>query len=124
MAYAAEIDANGIVINVIVIPDDLGGLSVEEYCAPHGAEGSMWKQTYEGARYAGKGHSYSVALGEFIRPRPIDIDGRPAMSWQIDPVTKDWAPPKGREKPAGNYLWSELLQQWVFVSKSEQDTIR
>lgn len=74
MAHAARIE-DGIVRQVIVIPDGLGGdendAAIEAYCHGLGLSGT-WKRTSYNAsirgKYAGLGDTYDEVLDEFVSP--------------------------------------------------------
>lgn len=76
MAHAAKIE-NGVVTQVIVIPDGLGGDenddAVTAYCNGIGLAG-QWRRTSYNAnirgKYAGIGDRYDADLDEFISPTP------------------------------------------------------
>jgi hypothetical protein len=71
-AYAARIDENNIVREVIVIPymnDD--DEQVTAYCNSIGLAGNWLDTSYTGSRrgkYAGVGDTYDAALDQFISP--------------------------------------------------------
>jgi hypothetical protein len=74
MAHAARIE-DGIVREVIVVPDDLGGdendAAVEAYIHGIGLTGKWIRTSYSGnirSRYAGIGYKYDEALDEFVAP--------------------------------------------------------
>lgn len=76
-AYAARIDADGIVREVIVIPymDD-DDAKVTEYCNGIGLAGTWLDTSYTGSRrgkYAGVGDRYDADLDEFISPQAPEI---------------------------------------------------
>ena len=72
IAHAAQLDENGIVTEVIVIPycnddDD----EITAYCNSIGLEGRWMDTSWTGARrgtYAGPGFRYNEALDEFVAP--------------------------------------------------------
>lgn len=96
MSHFAELDANNVVIRVIVaeqgVIDALPG---------------TWAQTsYHGSirkQYAGEGYSYDPVADVFISPQPFP-------SWTLD-ANHDWQPPA--PMPAGEYSWDEEAQAWV-----------
>lgn len=74
MAHAARIE-DGIVREVIVVPDGLGGdendEAITEYCNQIGLKGTWLRTSYNGnirGRYAGIGYIYDAKLDEFIEP--------------------------------------------------------
>lgn len=84
MAHAAEIDATGTVLRVVVVSNDEEP-NVEQFC--HNLFGGTWKQTsYNGnirKRFAGIGYTYNEQLDAFITPKchPEAV---------LDEVTADW----------------------------------
>ena len=84
MAHAARIE-DGIVREVIVVPDDLGGdendAAVEAYIHGIGLHGELIRTSYNGnirGRYAGIGYRYDVELDEFVAPEPPAEEETPA----------------------------------------------
>jgi hypothetical protein len=84
MAHAARIE-DGIVREVIVVPDDLGGdendAAVEAYIHGIGLHGTYIRTSYNGnirSRYAGIGYRYDAELDEFIAPEPPAEEETPA----------------------------------------------
>lgn len=80
MAHAANIE-NGIVRQVIVIPDGLGGdendEAVQAYINGIGLPGTFIRTSYNGkirGRYAGIGYMYDPQLDEFIAPGGLEND--------------------------------------------------
>lgn len=100
MAHFAELDANNIVLRVIVVGNDMildeQGQESESkgiaFCHQlFGAE-TRWVQTsYNGnirKNYAGIGHTYDTQRNAFIPPKP-DGDG-----WVLDEDTCTWRNPE------------------------------
>jgi hypothetical protein len=84
MAHAARIE-DGIVREVIVVPDDLGGdendAAIEAYIHGIGLTGTWIRTSYNGnirGRYAGIGYRYDVELDEFVAPEPAAEEETPA----------------------------------------------
>ena len=117
MAHFAELDSNGVVVQVIVIAnEDCGGGEFPESEAagqafintlsPHA--GKTWKQTsYNNnfrARYAGVGYSYNEEFDAFIAPQPFP-------SWVLNEETTMWEAPVPRPEE-GMWAWNEEEQQW------------
>ena len=74
MAHAARIE-NGIVREVIVVPNDIGGdendAAITAYVNGIGLPGKWLRTSYNGnirGRYAGIGFTYDEELDEFIAP--------------------------------------------------------
>ena len=96
MAHFAELDANNVVLRVIVVAtkDNSTADGVEKenigqaFCER--LFGGNWKQTsYNNnmrVRYAGIGYTYDETLDAFIPPKPYP-------SWTLDNSTADWAAP-------------------------------
>jgi hypothetical protein len=120
MAHFAELDSNGVVVQVIVIAnEDCGGGEFPESEAagqafintlpPHA--GKTWKQTsYNNnfrARYAGVGYSYNEVFDAFVAPQPFP-------SWTLNEETTEWEAPVPRPEE-GMWAWNEEEQQWDAV---------
>lgn len=124
MAHAAEIGDDGVVIRVIVIPDDV--VDEQAFCAETLALGGTWKRTHKGTRgasnprknYAGPGYSFDAARDAFVPPRPTDIDGKPYLSWIVDDDTALWKAPKARPADGKDYDWDETAGDWVEVRRA------
>ena len=118
MAHFAELDANNVVLRVIVVGN-------RDTSTPDGTEvesigvafcqrlfGGDWVQTsYNGnfrKRYAGIGYTYDTALDAFIAPQPYP-------SWTLDPVTTNWVAPVPYPTDDKNYIWNESTQSWDLV---------
>jgi hypothetical protein len=86
MAHAARIE-DGIVREVIVIPNDLGGdendAAIQAYINGIGLAGTWLRTSYnatDGFRgcYAGIGYSYDDELDEFVPPAAPEVEAEPA----------------------------------------------
>ena len=84
MAHAARIE-DGIVREVIVVPDDLdeteSDAAIEAYIHGIGLMGTWIRTSYNGnirGRYAGIGYRYDVELDEFVAPEPPAEEETPA----------------------------------------------
>jgi hypothetical protein len=106
MAHFAEIDASGIVIRVIVIPDAEENNGAE-WCAA--LFGGQWLQTsYTGRirkNFAGVGFTYDAVRDAFIPPQPFP-------SWVLDDATCQWQSPIPPPE-SGIYYWNEDVQNWA-----------
>lgn len=78
MAHAARIE-DGIVREVIVVPDGLGDdendQAITDYCNQIGLDGTWIRTSYNGnirGRFAGIGYTYDQELDEFIAPGQRD----------------------------------------------------
>jgi hypothetical protein len=118
MAHFAELDANNVVLRVIVVGN-------KDTSTPDGTEvesigvafcqrlfGGNWVQTsYNNnmrVRYAGIGYSYNPTLDAFIPPQPYP-------SWTLDNTTADWIPPTPMPTDGKPYIWNESTQSWDLV---------
>lgn len=82
MAHAARIE-DGVVRQVIVIPDDLGGdendAAINAYLHGIGLDGQWVRTSYNASirgKYAGQGDTYDELLDEFVSPpapEPIPV---------------------------------------------------
>lgn len=122
MAHFAELDANGIVLRVIVVDNkdtaDATGVEKEHIGAAFCERlfGGTWKQTsYNGKirkNYAGQGFTYDLTRDAFIPPRPF-------ASWVLDEQTCQWTAPismpadAGTGEPPKHYTWNEATVAWV-----------
>jgi len=122
MAHFAEIDANNIVVRVIVVSNadtsDASGVEKEHIGAAFCERllGGVWKQTsYNGnfrKNYAGIGYSYDANRNAFIPPKPFN-------SWVLNETTCTWDSPvpmpedAGTGDPPKRYMWDEETVNWV-----------
>lgn len=116
MAHFAELDANNVVLRVIVVDNkdtsDVNGVE-KEYIGAAFCEklfGGIWKQTsYNGnfrKNYAGIGYSYLPApIDGFAPPRPYE-------SWNLDPDVCQWVAPVPMPTDGQMYSWNESAQAW------------
>jgi hypothetical protein len=109
MAHAAELDANNVVLRVIVVSNDLEP-NVEQWCAD--TYGGHWKQTsYNGnfrKNFAGIGYTYNADLDAFIPPKPYP-------SWLLDEATCQWQPPAAMPQDGQMYEWDEAAGEWTVM---------
>lgn len=113
MAHFAEIDADGIVLRVVVIhdnvaPDEATGTA---FCKSLFGDDTEWVQTsYNGSarkQYCGKGYSYDRIGDVFVSPRPNP-------SWVKD-SNHDWIPPKQKPDNGKKHKWDEVTQEWIEI---------
>lgn len=107
MAHFAEIDTDGFVLRVLVVPDAQEHRGAA-FLADDLGLGGTWVQTsFTGSirrRFAGPGMQYDAARDAFITRQPFP-------SWALDDAG-DWQPPVPR--PAGDgWEWDEGAQAWV-----------
>ena len=124
MAHFAEIDANNIVLRVIVVGNkdtsDANGVEKEHIGAAFCERllGGTWKQTSYNANmrknYAGIGYTFDAARDAFIPPKPFP-------SWVLNESTCQWQAPvpmpadAGTGTPPKMYGWDEDTVTWVEV---------
>lgn len=118
MAHFAELDANNVVLRVIVVANkDTADASGEEkehigkaFCER--LFGGNWVQTsYNGnfrKRYAGIGYTFDPNLDAFITPKPFP-------SWTLNQTTCDWEAPVPMPNDGKRYSWDEAAQSWVEI---------
>jgi hypothetical protein len=114
MAHFAELDANNVVLRVIVIDNkdtaDANGVEKEHIGAAFCERlfGGNWKQTsYNGnirKHYAGAGFTYNADIDAFVPPQPFS-------SWTLDDDA-NWQPPVAMPTDGGRYSWNEANQAW------------
>jgi hypothetical protein len=115
MAHFAQIDANNVVTQVIVVAnkDTADATGVEkEYIGAAFCEklfGGTWKQTsYNGTirkNYAGIGYTYNADIDAFVPPKPF-------ASWVLNNDTAQWEAPVPMPE-GGMYSWDEDTGSWV-----------
>ena len=116
MAHFAELDANSIVLRVVVVDNkdtaDASGVEKESigvaFCER--LFGGTWKQTsYHGnirKNYAGVGYTFDVARDAFIPPKPF-------ASWVLNEQTCQWEAPVPYPTDGERYMWDEATGTWV-----------
>ncbi len=116
MAHFAELDANNVVLRVIVVGNadtsDASGVEKEHIDAAFCEKlfGGTWKKTsYNGTirkRYAGIGYTYNAELDAFVAPKPY-------ASWVLNNTTADWEAPVAMPTEEGKrYAWNEETGVW------------
>jgi hypothetical protein len=115
MSHFAELDANNVVLRVVVVANkdtsDANGVEKEHIGAAflESVLGGTWKQTsYNGnirKNYAGIGYTYDPALDEFVPPKPYP-------SWVLD-ENAQWQAPVPMPDDGEMYSWDEDTQSWV-----------
>lgn len=115
MAHFAEIDTNGMVLRVIVVPEQVTVVNGEEdeqagiqYLKAMFGDTTIWRQTsFNGTirkNYATAGGSYLEDLDVFVPPKPYE-------SWILDQASYLWTPPV--PPVPGRPVWDEATQAWV-----------
>ena len=116
MAHFAEIDANNVVLRVVVIGNadtaDANGVEKEHIGAAFCERlfGGTWKQTsYNGnkrKRYAGIGYTFNEELDAFVAPKPFP-------SWVLNNTTAEWEAPVAMPVVEGKrFVWNEATGAW------------
>lgn len=119
MAHFAELDANNVVLRVVVVGNadtaDANGVEKEHIGAAFCERlfGGTWKQTsYNGnmrKRYAGIGYTYHADLDAFVAPKPF-------ASWVLNNTTAEWEAPVPMPVEEGKrFAWNEETGAWVEV---------
>lgn len=116
MAHFAELDANNVVLRVIVVGNadtsDANGVEKEHIGAAFCERlfGGTWKQTsYNGnmrKNYAGIGFTYDAQRDAFIPPQPFP-------SWVLVEDTCQWTAPVAMPTDGKMYSWDEPTTSWV-----------
>ena len=109
MAHFAEIDANNIVVQVLVVPDEQEHRG-HDFLANDLGLGGAWIQTSYNHRirkqYAGVGFTYDPVADVFISPSPYP-------SWVLD-SNYDWQAPTPKPANADHFTyWDEPTLSWV-----------
>ena len=119
MAYFAQIDETGTVLQVISISNDhapdpaptnsepLGQAFIAETLGLPGE----WRQTsYNGnfrKQYAGPGGRYDANADVFVAPQPFP-------SWTLN-SDYDWQAPISMPQDGNRWEWSEASQEWILL---------
>jgi hypothetical protein len=116
MSHFAEVDKNGVVVNVIVVDQEF---------INNQAFGDWWVQTSYNTRggkhyppdsnvsdgaglrknYAGIGYTYDKIRDAFYAPQPF-------ASWILDNDTCLWNAPEPMPDDGKKYLWDEANTEW------------
>jgi hypothetical protein len=115
MAHFAELDANNVVLRVIVVGNkdtsDANGVE-KEYIGAAFCErllGGTCKQTsYNGnvrKNYAGIGYTYNADIDAFVAPKPY-------ASWVLNDKAQ-WEAPIPMPTDDKMYSWDEEQNQWI-----------
>ena len=108
MAHFAEIDENGVVVRVLVVPDSQETRG-QEYLADDLGLGGTWVQTSYNARirknYAGIGMIYDNTRDAFIADQPY-------ASWILNEETCQWEAPIAYPTDGLMYSWDEKTTDW------------
>ena len=120
MAYFAQLDENGTVVQVIAVSNDDAPDPATTNSEPLGQSfiadvlglPGEWRQTsYNNnfrKQYAGPGFTYDADADVFIAPQPFP-------SWTLD-EQHDWQPPTPMPETEGMWAWDEDSLTWVDVT--------
>ena len=121
MAHFAQIDNNGVVLQVIVVANsdtaDASGVEKEHIGAAFCEKlfGGTWKQTsYNGnfrKNYAGIGYTYRADIDAFVPPQPFP-------SWTLNNDTAQWQAPVAMPTDGKRYRWDEATTSWVETAEA------
>ena len=121
MAHFAEIDADNLVVRVLVVPDAQENRG-QEFLADDLGLGGTWKKTSYNTQggvhtnggtpyrknYAGIGFTFDAAKDAFIPPKPY-------ASWTLDEATCNWEAPVPMPTDDKMYRWDEETTNWIEV---------
>ena len=112
MAHFAELDADSIVVRVLVVPNEQENRG-HDYLATDLGLGGTWVQTSYNAtirkNYAGIGYTFDSGRDAFIPPKPF-------ASWVLNEETCNWDAPVARPEDDKMYSWDEATTSWVEVT--------
>ena len=122
MAHFAEIDADNLVVRVLVVPDAQENRG-QEFLADDLGLGGTWKKTSYNTQggvhalggtpyrknYAGIGYTFDAAKDAFIAPKPY-------ASWVLDEATCNWEAPVAMPTDDKMYRWDEETTNWIEVA--------
>lgn len=107
MAHFAEITQSGVVLRVLVVPDEQEHRGNNFLSADLGLGGKWVQCSYNSSirkQYPGPGYRYDETADVFIAPQPYP-------SWWLD-ENHDWQPPTPRPNDLNDYSWNEAGQTW------------
>ena len=121
MAHFAQLDANSIVLNVVVVNDEdtLNADGVESeatgvsFLKEVFGSSTEWKQTSYNRSIR---KNYASVGGSYDSTRDAFIDEKPFNSWVLDEATCIWEAPI--ERPVDNERpihWDEETQSWIIT---------
>lgn len=119
MAHFAEIDADNVVLRVLVVPDEQEHRG-QTYLADELALGGRWIQcSYSGRirkQFPGPGFTFDPSEDVFIAPQPYP-------SFSLD-ANHDWQPPTPMPAWTDDHLvisWDEDSLSWVEVMREDAE---
>jgi hypothetical protein len=112
MAHFAELDADNIVVRVLVVPNEQENRG-HDYLATDLGLGGTWVQTSYNAtirkNYAGIGYTFDSGRDAFIPPKPF-------ASWTLNEETCNWEAPTPYPTDGNMYTWDEATTSWTEVA--------
>jgi hypothetical protein len=112
MAHFAELDADNIVVRVLVVPNEQENRG-HDYLATDLGLGGTWVQTSYNAtirkNYAGIGYTFDSGRDAFIPPKPF-------ASWTLKEETCNWEAPVAYPDDVKMYTWDEATTSGVEVT--------
>lgn len=109
MAHFAEIDQNGVVLRVLVVPDSEQHRG-QQFLANDLLLGGTWVQTSYNANVNGFRKQFAAMGGRYDPVADVFIAPQPFPSWVLD-ANHDWQAPA--PMPATPCYWDELTLSWV-----------
>jgi hypothetical protein len=113
MAHFAELDADNIVVRVLVVPNEQENRG-HDYLATDLGLGGTWVQTSYNAtirkNYAGIGYTFDSGRDAFIPPKPF-------ASWVLNEATCSWDAPVAHPADDKMYIWDEATTSWTEVTE-------
>lgn len=113
MAHFAELDADNIVVRVLVVPNEQENRG-HDYLATDLGLGGTWVQTSYNAtirkNYAGIGYTFDSGRDAFISPKPF-------ASWVLNEATCNWEAPVAHPADDKMYIWDEATTSWTEVTE-------
>lgn len=110
MSHFAELDANNVVLRVLVGDNNLPNEGYDWFVENLGGK---WVQTSYNKNFrknfAGIGFTYDETRDAFIPPKPFN-------SWTLNETTCLWEPPIPYPTDGKIYDWDEESQTWQFIA--------
>ncbi len=111
MAHYAQIDEDGIVLQVLVVPDGQENRG-QEYLAEDLALGGTWVKT----SYNSKIRKQFAGIGmKYDKNKDIFIAEQPYLSWSLD-ENNDWQAPVPYPTDGVLYTWNEEIKDWEAIN--------
>lgn len=111
MAHYAQIDEDGIVLQVLVVPDGQENRG-QEYLAEDCGLGGTWVKT----SYNGKIRKQFAGIGmKYDKNKDVFIAEQPYLSWSLD-ENNDWQAPVPYPTDGVLYTWNEEIKDWEAIN--------